>query len=531
MPLKGLFFVAVLFALGCAQVRPITGGEKDSTPPSLVSSTPPNGTTRFNSDVIHLEFDERIQLDRVRDKLLISPPLASLPVVKINGPRGVDISWEEELQPNTTYTFNLGGAVKDLTEGNAAAGINYVFSTGDALDSLVIRGSVANAFSGAAEKDMLVLLYNAGDTATFRTSRPAYMTRCNGEGAFTITNLPAKTFHAFALRDKNGNYRYDLPNEEIAFLDSVVMPALTDTTAPMLRFRTFLPNSPIQSVRSAKVIPDGALQVILARAADSLLIRDIARTGGSLRWQQEWNLTRDTVLFWPSDTTLLDAGSFELGDGSTALDTVRYRPLQRVPFNTGITASQVDGTSGTRSLLRAKRPIADYDMSRVKLIADSVELPFELVRTEDPRTLLLTTEMGPGTSAALTLLPRTIRDIYGGTNDTVRIALGRAAEKSLGTLRVELKGLDPTGHYLLHLLDPQQRVVQEAVVSDDLHSVKWERLPPGSRTLRLITDRNGNGRWDTGDLDQGLQPERTWYHSEPVNVRAAWDIVVDWKLN
>lgn len=47
MPLKGLFFVAVLFALGCAQVRPITGGEKDSTPPSLVSSTPPNGTTRF----------------------------------------------------------------------------------------------------------------------------------------------------------------------------------------------------------------------------------------------------------------------------------------------------------------------------------------------------------------------------------------------------------------------------------------------------------------------------------------------------
>lgn len=143
--------------------------------------------------MIHLEFDERIQLDRVRDKLLISPPLASLPVVKINGPRGVDISWEEELQPNTTYTFNLGGAVKDLTEGNAAAGINYVFSTGDALDGLVIlAGSVANAFSGAAEKDMLVLLYNAGDTATFRTSRPAYMTRCNGEGAFTITNLPAR---------------------------------------------------------------------------------------------------------------------------------------------------------------------------------------------------------------------------------------------------------------------------------------------------------------------------------------------------
>ena len=46
----------------------------------------------------------------------------------------------------------------------------------------------------------------------------------------------------------------------------------------------------------------------------------------------------------------------------------------------------------------------------------------------------------------------------------------------------------------------------------------------------MIDDVNGNGRWDTGVLDV-LQPERTWYHAELVNIRASWDITVDWSLD
>jgi len=51
------------------------------------------------------------------------------------------------------------------------------------------------------------------------------------------------------------------------------------------------------------------------------------------------------------------------------------------------------------------------------------------------------------------------------------------------------------------------------------------------RTLRVIADSNGNGRWDTGEWSTALQPERTYYHTETVNVRAAWDVVVDWDLD
>ena len=528
----GVLCFALVLLGACAQVREITGGEKDSAPPVLLSAIPKNGTVHFNDRSILLEFDERIQLVKVRESLLISPPLEETPTVKIIGSRNVEIELNGPLLENTTYTFNLGECVKDLSEGNAAPGLTYVLSTGDQLDSLRIAGAVVNAFTGQPEKDMLVLLHVEGDTTTFRSGRPAYMTRCDALGLFSIPNLPEGRFDVYALRDKNANYRYDLPNEEIAFPDSTCVLSAGDTVAPILLLHSFLPTSPSQQVRGSKVVLDGALQLVLARSADMLTLRDVARTGGSLVWEQEWNKSRDTVLLWPSDTTLLTEGSYAVGDGTFALDTIRYRPVQRMPFNTGLSAVLKEDGTGASIRVRAARPISDFDTSRFELIMDSIPLGLHLDRSsEDDRSLLLSCDLPPGRSAWLTILPKAVRDIYGGTNDTLKVAFGRAAEQATGTLGVNVSGLDSNEHYLLQLLDGQQRPTQSAVMTVSAPTVHWQRLLPGRSTLRLIADTDRNGHWDTGEWSSRRQPERTWYHPEAVNVRAAWDVVVDWKLD
>jgi uncharacterized protein (DUF2141 family) len=528
---SAVLLIALGLVCSCAQVKPITGGEKDSTPPTLVNAAPANGSVNFNAEAIHLEFDERIQLDRVRDRLLVSPPLDEPPTVRIVGSRAVDIRLNAPLKPNATYTFNLGECVKDLAEGNTAPGLNYVFSTGPTLDSLAVTGVVVNAFSGAPEKDMFVMLYNAADTNSFRRSRPAYMTKCDALGLFGIGHLPAGRYLVYALRDKNSNYRYDLPNEEIAFLDSACTLAATDTAAPVIRLRSFLPASDRQQVRSYKVIPDGALQLVLARAGDTIRVRDIARSGGSLKWVPRWNSTRDTVLLWPSDTTLLSTGHYEISDVAGVLDSVRYKPVQRMPFNTALSASLVEKSDGAWIRIRSSRPIASIDSTRFTVMRDSTALPFHATLLEDGRSIALRADMIPGTTTKLTVDPKAVRDIYGGVNDTLLIGFGRAADQGTGTLRVELKHLAENTPFLLQLLDAQQRITQESKVVGPSASVKWERLSPGVCTLRLVADSNGNGRWDTGEWATLRQPERTWYHAETVNVRAAWDVVVDWELD
>lgn len=513
----------------CASVRQISGGEQDKTAPKLVSASPADRSTGFDAKAILLEFDERIQLERVRDRLLISPPLSEAPDVRLAGPRSVEIGLKAPLEPNTTYTFNLGESVKDLTEGNSAASLTYVVSTGPTLDSASVSGLVVNAFTGAMEKDMIVGLYAPNDTSAFRRGRPAYMTRSDAAGSFSIANLPHRTYSVLALRDKNANFKYDLPNEEIAILDSVLTLRPGDTTASPITLHAFLPVSAQQQVRSYSVLADGALELVLARSTDTVAVRDVVREGGSLEWSAEFAPTRDTVLLWPSDTTLLTQGGYEIRLNGTAIDTIRYRPTKRMPFHTGLVAKLIERPSGSSILIRTARPIASLDSARIMLQSDSLNLPFGTEQV-DARTIEIPFRATPGAPIQLLVQPKAVRDIYGGTNDTLRTSFGTAAQSSTGALQVNLSGLSKEKRYILHVLDGQQRVQLEGPVDTAHPSVGWKLLPPGMRTLRLVLDTNGNGRWDSGEWSTLKRPERTWYHSGPVNVRAAWDLKVDWEL-
>lgn len=532
MNVKAWQLVPALCAMACAQVGNITGGEQDTRPPQLVRAEPAALSTGFTGDRIVLHFDERIQLDRVRDKLLVSPPLAKPPDVRLAGAQSVAIGLNAPLLEGTTYTFMIGEAVKDLTEGNVAAGLSYVISTGDHVDSLQVAGRVANAFSGNAESDVLVMLYDTADTLTIRNGRPIYAGRTNKAGEFVLRHLREGTFAIHALRDKNANYRFDLPNEEVAFAAAPLPLTPGDTLVPVIELKLFQETPKVQQVRSAAVVPDGALRVVFAKPAEQATLHDVARTGGRLQWWTEWNTTHDTAHFWPSDTAELTLGQYQLRTDSV-LDTLRYRPVQRIPYFTGLRAAGLSGTpGGIRSTLRAARPMASIDTTQFQLVLDSVPIPFRAeLDTADRRALHITANLPEGASARLTLLPKAVQDIYLGHNDTLHTALGRAVENATGTLRVKVvPGADAPGTLILQLLAGQDRMVQSAVISAQGGEVVWERLTPGDHSLRIIGDGNANGRWDTGSLDEGTAPEPVWRYPETVNIRAAWDLGVEWQL-
>lgn len=526
-----LLVLPVLIA-SCAQVRDLTGGDKDTVGPQLVSAEPPQLNTNFQGDHITLRFDERVKLERVRERLLVSPPLETPPDVRISGARDVVIELKAPLKENTTYSFAIGEAVQDLAEGNPAAGLTYVVSTGDVVDSLMVMGAVTDAFKGTGEKDVLVLLYPANDTVAFSTGRPDYATRTDSAGTFVLGHLRPGKYSVRALRDQNANYRYDLPNEEIAFVQDPAEANSVDTLTRPVELRLFREASPVQQLREARVTVDGALRVVLARPAQELSLRDISRTGGTLSWSIDWNATRDSLLIWPSDTTALKDGNYEVRTETGVVDTVRYRPAQRMPFFVSLRSGTQEVGGTTTTTLIASRPLASIEPGLFSILRDSTRATVSVLQdSTDKRLLRLNTDLAPGSSAVLTALPKAVRDIYGGHNDTLRVGIGRAAEKSTGTLRVQL-AMDggSTEAFILQLLDQQGRVVQERTLNGSGPALVWERLVPGNHTLRLIKDLNANGRWDPGSLRAGLQPESVWRYPETVNVRAAWDLGVVWKL-
>lgn len=508
-----ILVVVALLALSCAQVREPSGGEKDNRPPQLIDASPANASVNFTGDGIVLRFDERIKLDRSADKLLISPPLHEKPDVKQLGADAVAIRFNAPLEANTTYLFNVGDAVADLTENNTAD-LVYVLATGAHIDSLALQGSVSNAFTAKPEQGVLVLAYAAGNDSGFFTGAPDWFARTGADGRFALGYMRPGTCSLFALRDQNGNYRYDLPNEEIAFLHETVQ---AGTEIPV-HLRLFRENAAMQQLVSARANADGALRLVLARPAESIRLRALNWTGGSLDWSQETGVNGDTILLWPSDTTLLNGRAFEVADGGSVLDTIVYERTERMPFMLAVTnAQRVEGDSA-RTVLFTSRPVAHIDTARIG---------FDM-RPTGLRRIDLPTRP-PIEGDVLTLPPGTITDPYGGTHDTLRIILRGSTVKETGRLVITLKRPERTApRALLQLLSAQDQVVREEVIAPATTKVVWELIAPGGYALKLIEDTDGDGRWTTGALREGRLPERTIRFADPVNVRAGWDVEVSW---
>ena len=524
------YALLTLLLAGCAQVGELGGGPKDTVAPLLVRSIPEQGSTSFQGDRILLEFDERIQLDRVRDRLLVSPPLAKAPTVRPVGPRALEIELNAPLAADRTYTFSIGEAVKDLTEGNQALGLDLVFATGPLLDSLVIAGTVDQAFTGEAEKGALVMAYEASDDTSFQRGRPLYATRSDEAGRYLLEHLRPGSYTVHALKDQNTNYTYDLPNEAIAFLPGPVEATTKDTGLVEHPLRLFLEPPRSQRVVDHRVDADGAWRIVLARSGSSAALRDIARTGGRLNWSSSWNPGRDTLTFWPSDTTALREGRYEVTVDGLAQDTISYRPALKMPFHTRLKLAIEDHHDEARYMLKASRPIRSIDPDRVQFTVDSMALPVHLILDSlNNQHLLLDLDLAPGASATLELLPKAVTDIYGGYNDSLLIELDRPGAKATGIIRVEMSGSGASGPLVLQLVSTSGTVVRSAALNGS-RSVTWERIAPGIHELRCIADANGNGHWDPGELATKRPPERVWKHPQPVNVRSGWDLQVDWVL-
>jgi hypothetical protein len=225
------FFFLILFIIlkivvlsGCANIIPPSGGPRDSIPPVLLKSTPPDSTRNFTGNRITMIFDEFITLQNVREDLVVSPVYKIFPDVnfKLNT---LTIKFKDTLEPNTTYSLNFRNSLRDNNEGNILKNFTYLFSTGNRIDSLGLQGKVILAENGKIDSTLLAVLYTNGNDTAVLKERPRYMARLDSKGNFVFKNLPAGKFYLYAFKDAGGSLRFTDTTQLFAFADQ---PIITD---------------------------------------------------------------------------------------------------------------------------------------------------------------------------------------------------------------------------------------------------------------------------------------------------------------
>jgi Bacterial Ig-like domain len=212
----------VITNTGCAQIGSITGGDKDSLPPGLVTASPKLLATNFTGNKVTFVFDEYIdELQDIQSNVLVSPFPKNFPEVR-SKLKTVTVKLKDTLLANTTYSINFGNAIKDVNEGNILKNFTYVFSTGNIIDSLSLSGKVELAETGKTDSTMFVLLYRNATDSSVQKIKPNYIAFVKGDGSFTFNNLPPDSFYIYALLDGDGSKTYNSKTEVFAFIDKPI---------------------------------------------------------------------------------------------------------------------------------------------------------------------------------------------------------------------------------------------------------------------------------------------------------------------
>lgn len=570
----GVAAVVLLAGAACAKISAPSGGPRDTDPPVILKSQPENSTVMFTAKSFTVTFDEYVVLDKITDKFMVSPPLATKPVVKLKG-RELVVSWDEELADSTTYTFYFQDAIRDNNESNLIPNYQYVFSTGPVLDSLTVTGNVFNASDLETAPEMLVMMYsNLSDTAP-RTLLPAYISRPDLSGGFAISNVRPGRYRIFAVNDLNGNKKYDLENERFAFGDSILVitpgdyskydidsisylpPAAPESAKPAIytygrhRLFAFLVDPSKQYLKFAERKSSGSVSFGLALPSDtsdfSVRLTDVPPEA----WIMENNVKRDTFRLWITADSVYNLDFLEAlvtypftdstGTDITRTDTVSLRfqkpaPTRGTPRRTGgffRTNLNNRVRPGTLPWFAGQAPMNRPDSSKIilKKIIDSVavNVPFTFQRDSlDLRRYYLNVTLLPGVSYTLSCADSSFSDIYGSYSDSTVYKFTVATGEDYGNVMASLTGYE--GDVIVQLLGDREKVVKEVFITSPGKAV-FDLIDKGKYRLKVIYDTDGNRAWTTGSYTPLAAPEAVTFYDGELDVKINWELEQDWDIS
>ena len=588
---KSLYYIFIIIAAAvmysCANIGNPSGGPIDKTPPIFMRSNPTPNAVNVKDRKIEIFFDEIVTLKDPSTKIIVSPAQTEMPRMSALG-RKVTVELVDSLLPNTTYTIDFSNSIQDNNEGNAIDNFAFAFSTGSVIDSMRVSGYVIDSRTLEPMQSVVVgLQSNLADSA-FHKEKLQRVALTNDRGQFTIRNVSPGSYHIFALKDLDRDYKFGNPTEDIAFLDSIIVPSIGSREAADTVYNdlneidtimratrpAYFPNDILLSMfnedRKSQYLANNLrvdstrISLTFAAASDTLpSLSIVGRNDVPDQWYTlERSQTNDTLTYWirpphlVSADTLMVATTYLRTDTASNLswgtDTLKFT-FQRQKAKKKKKNEETDSleqirfmelhplANGTQEvyaplLLQTGTPIERYSREAFhlqrKLQNDTIFYPAEIKSialrdsTLNRRDLMLKVDWEPGAAYTLAVDSLAMTDIYGLQTKPLKVDFNVRKMEEYGNIVFNIPAVRDSA--IVELLDGTEKIVLRAPVKN--HRAELLNLLPGKYYARLFIDRNGNGKYDTGNYDMHLQPEETVYYPGAINLKKNWDVEQTWDI-
>lgn len=543
---NSLLLVLLLLFASCAQIVTPVGGPKDTTPPSVLKTSPENQSVDFNSKTIKITFNEYAVLANPSDNIFFSPPLHTAPTYLMKG-KSLIIKLNDSLAYNKTYNIAFANAIKDYTEGNIIPFYLYSFSTGSHIDTFMLKGRIKDAKTTDALNDILILLYEQDIDSLPYSEYPTYITKSQKDGSFEFKHIAPGDYKIFALKDINNNLLYDLATEGIAFLDETVQaeamrPNVPDTIQKatkdldkkeILTLAFFVQEDTVQRLLKLQTPQKDVYTVPFRRSANAIKIKPLGNNYPE--YIDVISSTKDTLtLFFKQPVT--DSLVYEIALDSY-IDTITLKPYKapqqrgrgkRETANPFIVTHANAGNIFQPLVLHFSLPVLKMDSVPVTIITtkksggDTITLYYSLPE-EHALNMSLPFTMEEKVPYTVLIRDSIFSTINGYANDTILIKFNSKSEKDFGNLMMKYDVADHTLDYIVTLENSRGTVVQQNIIKSS-ESISYLHLLPGEYKIRVVEDRNKNGKWDTGNYRLKQQPEKLYFFDKTITIRGYWDL-------
>lgn len=506
-----LIILLSVLLYSCAQVGVITGGEKDVFAPKPLEGkvNPPNASVNFSGNEIVIPFDEYFTLSNPSTSIQIVPPHATINAFAKG--KTLTLSWEETLRENTTYAIYLNNTVKDLAEKNDSI-MQYVFSTGSSLDSNTYATSVVDAYTNVPIQKVVVALYDptTGGLVNFAQTDRA--------GVAQLTYLRPGTYSIIAFKDENNDLNPQA-TEEVGFLkDSIIS---IDSSGRLIEpIRLFAPQASPE-ILSAK----------FEAPASFIIETNVKIENPSVSINETIIDPENYVEIEPMklrvfvDPMSISSGKIALTTNSFS-DTASFRVLDAQKRG----LIRVTPSQGTNSFAPSQAfsfkvndlmLSVDTNLIRLRNSEDSTLVPAQISFSKNELTF--NTKRGSTRQLRVEIDANAITTKNGRStpyNGTVTLN----SDKKYGVLSIDVSSYSTP--IILQVIKGTNVLIEKSITPSP-DRILIPELEAGDYVFKIIRDENGNGVWDTGNLETRTLPEQIDQYSKPTTVRANWEIEVE----
>ena len=560
--IKRFILFGLLLSYGCAQIKPLSGGEKDTIPPNIIQTNPKNLELNVKTKEFFFVFDEIIDGSKLKEKLIISPFYEGSfeSVVKKNT---LSLSFDSAFEKETTYIFSFADGISDITEGNPSIYSKYIFTTGNRIDSSSVSGTVYDPIENKFIEGAVVGLYHREDSFDLFSKKPIYFAFSDVDGHFKIENIKEGSYTIYAFQDENKNFIAEYKTEKFGFKNLPINVVGITERIQMFLYKEDLTKLGLQRVRKK----DSVFDVVYNKSIKSYTLNNkklqnslydnktisFFKTFGvdsvlvEIKTVDETNkISLDSVYVMFNDETKAKINinsSFEVSSQNID-DTVLYFFKTNVPLTKYQYQSNfyVDTIPIPKDYYIDKNKKINNNLIEGRLFV-SVDSLFNFIEKKKENTindsLLFDNDsvfktivsyynnLNPkkltykiGRDQLLTITGDTLK----GINQTFNV---RGSEY-YGSLKGSILKKINEGNYVIELVsDNLSLVLKNETVSPNF---EFNNIIPGKYFIRIYDDTNNNKEWDYYSITTKKESEKIYFFQDLIDIRSNWsvdDVVLD----